>query len=350
MLKHRYRAGALAVGIAGLLAPLALMARAPQAKPDPAMTAVIAQVRREIGPLDLTTDEAPSPATLTYFDYYALNPEGISHAFGTVPSGKEQLAVHVLRPEQPPRGTVLLVHGYFDHVGTWRHIITDLLEAGYTVVAFDMPGHGLATGKRADIEDFASYSQALHDILPIARTLDAPLHIVAHSTGCSAVIDYLLIRREPLVPRIVLISPLIRSYAWIASGLGEALIGGVVDSVPRVLRKNSADEEFFTFMQRDPLQHRAVPLGWVEAQGKWATRIEEAVPSTQRLRVIQGTGDTTVSWRHNLRVLTRKFPNAEIIKVKKGGHQLHNEAEPLRGAVLRHVREWLTGTAQSRQP
>ena len=98
-------------------------------------------------------------------------------------------------------------------------------------------------------------------------------------------------------------------------------------------------------MQRDPLQHRSVPLGWVEAQGVWAKRIEKAKPSQQPLRIIQGTDDTTVAWRHNLRVLKRKFPKAEIIKVKHGGHQLQNESEPLRATVLQLIQAGLQAPA-----
>ncbi len=325
----------------GLLIPASLMARGKQAGPDAAMGKVLEQVRRDLQPLDRTAAQLPDEATRRYFDFYGLNPADTSHAFGSVPSGEEQLAVHLFWREGAPRGTVLLVHGYFDHAGHWRHVIADLLAAGFAIATVDLPGHGLSTGKRADIDDFSAYSQALLDVLPVARQLGAPLHVVGHSTGCSAVIDALLIRREALGERIVLISPLIRSYAWMASGLGEALIGELVAEVPRVLRKNSSDQQFFEFMQRDPLQYRSVPLGWVEAQGEWAKRIEAARPSAQPLRIIQGTDDTTVSWRHNLRVLRRKFPKAEIIKVKRGGHQLPNEAPALRATVLAHIRAGL---------
>jgi alpha-beta hydrolase superfamily lysophospholipase len=325
----------------GLLIPASLMARGKQAGPDAAMGKLIEQVRRDLQPLDRTAAQLPDEATRSYFDFYGLNPVDTSHAFGSIPSGEEQLAVHLFWREGTPRGTVLLVHGYFDHAGHWRHVIADLLGAGFAIATVDLPGHGLSTGKRADIDDFSAYSQALLDVLPVARQLGAPLHVVAHSMGCSAVIDALLNRREVLGERIVLISPLLRSYAWMASGLGEALIGGLVAEVPRVLRKSSSDEQFFEFMQRDPLQYRGVPLGWVEAQGKWAKRTEAARPSAQPLLIIQGTADTTVSWRHNLRVLRRKFPKAEIIKVKRGGHQLHNEAPALRATVLAHLRAGL---------
>ena len=48
------------------------------------------------------------------------------------------------------RGTVLICHGYFDYVGLYRHLIAHVLELGYAVLAYDLPGHGLSSGPRGD--------------------------------------------------------------------------------------------------------------------------------------------------------------------------------------------------------
>lgn len=39
---------------------------------------------------------------------------------------------------------VLLSYGWAYNAGRWRHFVPELLEAGYRVLAYDPPGHGLA--------------------------------------------------------------------------------------------------------------------------------------------------------------------------------------------------------------
>ena len=102
----------------------------------------------------LTADERQ------YLDFYGINFEsefaGLQHSLGTIESCQQRLAVHVLRQPQATR-VLLLVHGYLDHVGLFGHLIRFGLERGYTVVAFDLPGHGLSSGERVSIEDFSDY-------------------------------------------------------------------------------------------------------------------------------------------------------------------------------------------------
>ena len=48
-----------------------------------------------------------------------------------------------------------------------RRMAEYLLEQGYAVVMFDLPGHGLSEGKRASIDDFSQYGCALSDFLAV---------------------------------------------------------------------------------------------------------------------------------------------------------------------------------------
>ena len=164
---------------------------------------------------------------------------------------------------------------------------------------------------------------------------------MAHSTGCSAVLDYLADKDRDPFGRIVLAAPLIRSTAWHVSGLANAIVGVFADSVPRVFRKNSSDEAFLDFMKQDPLQARRVPKKWVRALRRWSKGSQTWDQSQRHLKVIQGTADTTVAWRYNMKFIAAKFPNAEIELVEKGGHQLINESDGLRSAVLTAISDYL---------
>ena len=70
------------------------------------------------------------------------------HRIGTITSSEYRLVAQYWLPEKA-HATVLIVHGYYDHIGLYRHVIRFFLEQGYAVLGFDLPGHGLSSGARA---------------------------------------------------------------------------------------------------------------------------------------------------------------------------------------------------------
>lgn len=306
-------------------------------------------VKKQLAPLNMQASTPISKTTQKYYDYYDLDIRGTRHSIGTFNSSNTVLAAQIFVPENS-KATVILVHGYYDHVGIHRHLIRHLVDKKYTVAIYDQPGHGLSDGERASIEDFAEYVDAFKSFLRICKAeFGGPIHVVAHSMGCSAVIDHLLNSGTTGIGEVVLISPLVRSAAWHVSGLGTGLIGFAVDSVPRVFRGNSGDKEFLEFMKNDPLQTKRVPTKWITALRTWNKRVVDSRPTDKAIRVIQGTGDTTVARRYNMRFLRKKFPNAEVIMVKNGGHQLINELPEMRNKVLTMVSDHLAGRSEQKK-
>lgn len=55
------------------------------------------------------------------------------------------------------KATLFVFHGFYDHTGLYRHVIEWALDQGFAVIACDLPGHGLSSGERASIRDFAEY-------------------------------------------------------------------------------------------------------------------------------------------------------------------------------------------------
>ncbi len=301
----------------------------------------VEQVKKELLPLTFERGRSHPAAAIRYFKYYGLDIAGAEHGFGTFSSGGYVLAAHVFTPPES-KGTVVVLHGYYDHAGILRHLIRSLVEAGYTVATYDHPGHGLSTGERASIEDFSEYVSVLEDFLKLCRTrLRGPFHLVAHSMGCGVATDHLLNAGRTSVEKIVFLAPLIRSAAWDLAGWGRALVGDRVDSVPRKFRKNCSDKAFLKFVKDDPLQTDRVPMKWVKALRAWNDRVVKYEPSGMSLRIIQGASDTTVDDEYNLALLRKKFNNPEVVMIKKGGHQLMNEPPPIRSDVLEHVTAYL---------
>ena len=75
--------------------------------------------------------------------------------------------------------TVLLVHGWESHLGRMLQWVQPLLDAGFSVVAFDGPGHGQSPAQSTDMVDFGNAVQC-------AIEQHSVTHIVAHSFGAAA--------------------------------------------------------------------------------------------------------------------------------------------------------------------
>lgn len=89
----------------------------------------------------------------------------------------------------------LLSYGWGYNAGRWRHFVPELLEAGYRVLAYDPPGHGLAPAGQLNIPLNAAIVRALiEDYGPVEA-------IVGHSFGGSSSVYALQNSPRHLHPR-----------------------------------------------------------------------------------------------------------------------------------------------------
>jgi lysophospholipase len=310
---------------------------------EPVAIATLDHLRHSLPPLafDPGTDADSSAlaGAADYLRHYRLEPESLApdvrHCMGTVVTNGYRIAAHYwLHPA--PRGTVFVVHGYFDHVGLYGHLIRHLLARQLNVVAFDLPGHGLSDGERVTIASFDHYTEVLEDILARAAALPAPWHGVGQSTGGAILLKYLLDGEHPRpLDRIALLAPLVHPRHWGLNRLVYLASHRWRKAIDRKFMVNSGDPEFLDFVQRrDPLQERHIPLEWIGAMKHWAEELQRLPPSPHPAIVVQGDADTTLDWRYNLRVLHNKLPNGRFHLVPGAQHHLVNEAEPIRAQVL----------------
>ena len=299
-------------------------------------------------PLDLSRAEH-GPLAESYFRFYGIDLErseaGARHSFGWFPAAGEALAAHAFRPSRP-EGSCVVLHGYFDHSGLFRHPMRWALRRALSVLAYDMPGHGLSTGARGDIDDFSTYREALESACALMarhpQDFPRPWHIVAQSAGAAVAIDYLLCGGSAL-SRVVLLAPLYRPAGWRRIWLSHALRRRWQTQAPRTFGANSGDAAFCRFVaERDPLQHRFVPLGWIGALRRWCRRVAaaERCESAAPL-VLQGELDGTVAWRGNLAMLKRQFPRSRHRLIAGARHHLANETRALRELLASAVDEFL---------
>lgn len=308
------------------------MTAMPQPLPEPFQPE---RLRADLRPLAAATTPADAEI-LAYQHYYGLDlPQhtGVHSRLGRFECDGLGLVAQLWLPPEP-KATLILLHGYYDHMGLYRHVVDWALGQNLAVLACDLPGHGLSEGIRASIDDFSAYQRTLQCLFAEAASLDLPQpwHLCGQSTGGAILLDFLLLgepRPEPGAT--ILLAPLIRPRAWGLSRLSYHLIGPFRSEIPRRFSENSSDAEFLDFLQnRDPLQPRNLPTAWVGALAKWIPRIEKAPRKSLRPLVVQGEADMTVDWRHNLPVLQAKFDQPEILRIPGARHHLANESEGIR--------------------
>jgi alpha-beta hydrolase superfamily lysophospholipase len=255
-----------------------------------------------------------------------------------------RIAAQVWWPKSP-RASLLLLHGYYDHSALYRHLIEWALRMNFVVLALDLPGHGLSSGARAAINDFAEYQAVLQEALQQAQLLGLPQpwHLCGQSTGGAILIDFLLNGQPaPQVGETILLAPLVRPRAWGRSLLCYQLLRHFLPNIPRHFSENSNDAEFLDFLRnRDPLQPRRLPACWVGALNRWIPRVEQAPRSPRSPLVIQGEADMTVAWQHNLKVLQDKFTSPRILLLPGARHHLANEVVAFRERYLAFLSEQL---------
>jgi alpha-beta hydrolase superfamily lysophospholipase len=285
-------------------------------------------------------------AEQSYRRFYGFHEKMAVHSrLGQLQVAGYQIAVQAWWPENP-RASLILLHGYYDHSGLYRHVVEWALSMGFAVLSFDLPGHGLSSGPRASINDFAEYQAVLQAVFAQAAELDLPQpwHLFGQSTGAAILIDYLLtgVPAEAL-GETILMAPLVRPRAWNWSKLSYHVMRNFVSEIPRRFSINSADTDFIDFVHNhDPLQPRKLPTAWVGALSRWVPRIESAQRSQRSPLIVQGEQDMTVAWQHNLDVLQDKFAKPEILRLSDARHHLANELPEFRQRFFSFLGERLS--------
>lgn len=244
------------------------------------------------------------------------------------------------------RGLILYIHGYLDHFGLYKEFIKFFTQNNYIVVGVDLPGHGLSTGKIADIVDFGQYASSIEAITSILKAkyqhLELNYSLFGFSAGAAVGIEYLL-RNASNLPfnKACWFAPLLRVPKWRYTELARYL-DPIVKYVSRQNRNVSHDPVFVNFIRlNDPLQAMFLPLRWVTAMHEWEARLAKYKPLELATCIIQGTADATIDWQYNIPSLVKLFPNHRVHYIADGYHNLCNEAEEYRKVVYDYVLNFL---------
>ena len=281
-----------------------------------------------------------------YLNCYQLNP--ILHAGHKLFASRQtvlgcSLFVQHYCCRDASRGTVVVLHGYFDHSGLYGQLISYLLEIGWDVLIYDLPGHGLSQGQPLAIDCFTTYARQLTELLNSRQDrLCAPWTMLGQSTGAAILMEQQLqfgYRDWPVLHQVFL-APLVRPCGWKQIAGKYRWLRFLLRSVPRDYGPSSGDQTFLDFVRyQDPLQHHRIPVRWIGAMLRWIDEVEQSGSLPTQPLCIQGVDDETVEWRHNLGVIGRLYPGLEIKLLQKARHHLVNEEANIRLQVFNLIEQ-----------
>lgn len=253
---------------------------------------------------------------------------------------------------QETRGAVLLVHGLGEHGGRYGHVAHALNRLGLEVWAHDHRGFGKSGGERAKIPDsntLVEDTKAVFDLLRERAGATPPI-LLGHSMG--GVIAARAVTGGWIAPRaLVLSSPGLKSYLaapmrFAVSCLEWSLPNLVVPhGLP--LDKISHDPDVRKQSQNDPLNHALISpritLFIVQA-GEAAIR--DAGKLTMPVLVQAAGDDRLVDPAGAREFASAAPPGLCALKIYEGlWHEIYNEREPDRSAVLADLTDWIAKVA-----
>lgn len=162
-------------------------------------------------------------------------------------------------------GRVVLVHGFLEHGGRYHDFASALAAAGIEVVAADLRGHGLSSGRRGHVDDFGHYRADLSQVM--AAQTPMPTLVLGHSLGGLIALD-LALTGEANLAGIVVTNPFIGPSMPIP--LPKRVLGHLMKrlwptlSLPTGLDRRglSHDPSVLSQAEHDPLIFDCASAGW----------------------------------------------------------------------------------------
>ncbi|NQV15533.1 alpha/beta hydrolase [bacterium] len=246
------------------------------------------------------------------------------------------------------KGVVLITHGVAEHSGRYSHVAQSLSDAGYTVIAFDLRGHGKSSGKRNYIKSFQEHLNDLGEVLSRARNNHPglPIFLFGHSMG-GGIVTLFTIERKPNIKGVILSGPAVKVSDEISPMLQKisGLISAILPKLPVVKLKSadiSRDPKVVEDYDSDPLNYRGSILARTGAEMLNSTKkiSSQAASITLPILIMHGTSDKLADVSGSEMLFDKVSSDDKTLKLYDGlYHEILNEPE--REHIKRDMIQWL---------
>ncbi len=168
-----------------------------------------------------------------------------------------------------PWASMLIVHGFRQHMGWWQHIAQALQQQGVSSYCLDLPHHGHSGGSLGKPADLQVLVDGIHSALSKVRNLQKnqgiPLALLGHSLGSMVALHALQQSTQKQTPlglqALVLSAPLFglpREQQWLGY-LANLVLGWCLPQFPIPLHSNpqylTRYKTLYPAYRQDPLRY-----------------------------------------------------------------------------------------------
>lgn len=258
-----------------------------------------------------------------------------------------RLFCRLFEPEESPRATLCIVHGFGEHSGRYIHVAKALIAQGIAVVALDVRGYGKSPGKRGCTPSYAMFMDDIGSMLVAAQTRwpSVPLFLYGHSMGGNLALNYVL-RRDPPLAGVIVSSPWLRLThpKSFALDLFAGIMARILPRYTQLAKNNpkaiSRDQAVIDAKDADPLCHdrlSAAVYTWVRRAGQWMLR--HASNCNIPLLIMHGSADALIDPAGSA-ALAAQVPQCTYQSWEGCYHELHNDLQ--KDDVIAYLCNWIT--------
>jgi acylglycerol lipase len=258
------------------------------------------------------------------------------------------------RPNDTPRGVVVIVPGFNSHSGYYARVADQFAAAGLATYALDLRGRGKSDGERFYVETFDDYVSDVATFVTLVtpREPGLPVFLLGHSAGGVVACLYTIGHQAELAGLIC------ESFAFQvpAPDFALAVLKGLSHIAPHahvLPLKNadfSRDPEVVAAMNADPLiAHETQPTQTVAAMVRADERLKQEFPLiTLPVLILHGTHDKATRPSGSQAFYDTAGSTDKTLKLYEGGfHDLLNDID--KEAVIADIKGWIEARLAARQ-
>jgi alpha-beta hydrolase superfamily lysophospholipase len=256
----------------------------------------------------------------------------------------------------PSRGTLVITHGMGEHSECYHHTAEALVAMGWTVVSWDLRGHGRSEGKRGYIADFGQYALDLGFFLRHLKNADklaGPFALIGHSMGGLITLRHLLNElnegmSSPTPHAVTLSSPLlgVALAVPVVKDLAAKFLYRVIPSITLFneikYEDLTRDPVFLKSYASDTLRHDKISPGIYLGMLENMALVKEQASRIQLPMLVQAAGEDKVV---SLQAIREFFPilgskEKSLIVYEGSYHEIFNDLD--RSQVYKDLDVFLT--------